>query len=542
MQNPILRWPSQLSLILVLSFACEKNSTEVSQPDVVNGTPKKLGWVGTENSATIPNDVQFYRGNLPAKVDLSKYLPPIGDQGQYGTCVAWSVGYYTRTGTYAIQKQLNTGQIGNQQQASPKDLFWSIPSNSKSPGCNGTYFQSALDMLQKRGVATMATVPYQGLGDCSSQPAANWTNEAAAFKIKSYRELQQSITAIKEKLAEDRLVMFGVQVTQAFSDWTGSKIMTSSAILNGNPLGGHALTIVGYDDSKSAFRIVNSWGRNWGDGGFAWVDYNLMANPQFANAFFVAYPDTAVDPNPTPNPVTPPPNNKGPYDLALAECRDQDDPAEIDRRARILSFDVYNLGQQTLPASKKWSIIYLYYNAFDADDYGVLLHQYVSNEFGGIGTQGYYEDGLGEWDNWWNNVNIKPGKSLGQSIFNQAGITWDYRVPALNGPYYLVVIADPFEVVEETNEDNNLYFITSADGGPLWFRNGVSNGLMDQEINTIRNVQFTKYSAVNPTYPNAYTPEEIRKWVKFQQKSGALKAKAIFSEQQLHTGPKMQKD
>ncbi|MDP4181870.1 MAG: Ig-like domain-containing protein, partial [Bacillota bacterium] len=55
--------------------------------------------------------------------------------------------------------------------------------------------------------------------------------------------------------------------------------------------GGHAMTIVGYDDNiwvdlnnnnvvdsgeKGAFRIANSWGTYWKDGGFTWCSYNAV--------------------------------------------------------------------------------------------------------------------------------------------------------------------------------------------------------------------------------------------------------------------------
>src|SRR6185436_17527294 len=40
-------------------------------------------------------------------------------------------------------------------------------------------------------------------------------------------------------------------------------------------LGGHSMVAVGYDDAKQAFRIQNSWGRKWGDGGYAWFSYEF---------------------------------------------------------------------------------------------------------------------------------------------------------------------------------------------------------------------------------------------------------------------------
>jgi C1A family cysteine protease len=38
------------------------------------------------------------------------------------------------------------------------------------------------------------------------------------------------------------------------------------------------MTAIGYDDNRAAFRIQNSWGRKWGDGGYAWLGYDFWAH------------------------------------------------------------------------------------------------------------------------------------------------------------------------------------------------------------------------------------------------------------------------
>jgi hypothetical protein len=40
-------------------------------------------------------------------------------------------------------------------------------------------------------------------------------------------------------------------------------------------MGGHAMTVIGYDDRKfgGAFQIMNSWGEKWGKSGIGWVRY-----------------------------------------------------------------------------------------------------------------------------------------------------------------------------------------------------------------------------------------------------------------------------
>lgn len=44
----------------------------------------------------------------------------------------------------------------------------------------------------------------------------------------------------------------------------------------------HVVTLVGWDDAKGAWRIKNSWGSNWGEGGFGWVAYGTSHIARFA--------------------------------------------------------------------------------------------------------------------------------------------------------------------------------------------------------------------------------------------------------------------
>jgi len=36
------------------------------------------------------------------------------------------------------------------------------------------------------------------------------------------------------------------------------------------------MLVVGFDDARRAFKVMNSWGTNWGNDGFCWLDYSYF--------------------------------------------------------------------------------------------------------------------------------------------------------------------------------------------------------------------------------------------------------------------------
>ena len=472
---------------------------------VVDFTKFFTGW-NDENTERIPDEPNlFVRDNLPSRVDLTPFLPPIGDQGPYGTCVAWACGYYQRTAMWAIRNNYPTASLADPgRHFSPKDLFWSIPNSQKGNNCNGTWFEFALSSMQNRGVATMATVPYGSLGDCSNSPLSNWTNEATTYKIQFFRELGNSVDGIKTKLAEKRPVVFGARLRESFYNWRGTAVKDAGDFF-GDEIGGHAMIIVGYDDAKGAFRIANSWGSVWGDDGFAWVDYNLMTGADFRANFFVAYD------SPTVNPVNPPVTNG--INIAANRLQDTDDGSSTDPLFRTLVYDVKNTASQSILAAKDWDVLYVYVNAYNINDYGYLVHHYITNDYNG-GVSGNYANGLGNANRWFN-LNLGNGQSLGSAL-GSGSISQTYQMPALNGEYYLFVIADPYQVLGEEFTYDNSYYRLSASGGPIRFVDGIAQNLQESGSITGRVATRSYHTAVNDTYPNAYRPEEIMPFIRYR--------------------------
>jgi hypothetical protein len=50
-----------------------------------------------------------------------------------------------------------------------------------------------------------------------------------------------------------------------------------------NFLGRHCVLVVGYDDLQQCWLVKNSWGANWGSGGFAWIGYGQCGIDSYTN-------------------------------------------------------------------------------------------------------------------------------------------------------------------------------------------------------------------------------------------------------------------
>lgn len=506
-----------------------------------------LGWIGAEeeNTEAIEDDISFGTtlgtGDLPSEVSLLDYFPPIGDQGQYGTCVAWACGYNLKS---FLEAKANgyTNYSSSDQLFSAKDLFWAIDNSYKGEDCNGTGFEAALDVIQNRGVATMSVVPYTDLGDCSSSPESGWTSNANDHKIESYREIDVDVNTIKGYLADGRAVVFGARLGDEFMNAENDDVLDYQTYGYSGQHAYHAMILSGYDDNKGAngaFRVVNSWSEYWGDNGYIWVDYNFFCNTdEFCFCAFVAT-DTQSNPDNDGNQQVDDLNSG--YDLMAWELNDVDyysegDPDSDDPRWRTSYYNVYNSGEETLHAEDDWYIIYALYNAYDGDDYTIILVDYYSDDYGNFGENGAMSDdqGIPAQGYWWNNVDVASGQSVSQAVFNQdEPFQWSYRMPEVTGDYYLVIYADGFDQFSEYDESNNWTYFAQENGDPIRIENGVmQNAPSKKSQRTVGERPVKGQAAYNQTVrtetnKNAYTTREIGNMLKFHKESGELEKRAM---------------
>jgi hypothetical protein len=212
---------------------------------------------------------------LPEAVSLLKFAPARSNQGQQGSCVAWSCAYAAQT----ILTSAATGSNPNQIVFSPSYLYNQI----KLDGCQGSYLQRAMEAMSKNGGVALSQYPYSDQ-DCERLPSSADVQAGRQNTIHGFTRLtsgdninQISVRAIKEHLAKDAPVAIGMMVGNSFmQDMMGKELWQPSGMDSSQVgMGGHAMCVIGYDDRKfgGAFQIMNSWGPEWGKDGVGWVRY-----------------------------------------------------------------------------------------------------------------------------------------------------------------------------------------------------------------------------------------------------------------------------
>lgn len=236
--------------------------------------------------------VPVARGERPSQLLLTQYLPPIGSQGRQGSCAGWATAYYGYTYWAAKQRKLTAEQLRD-----PKFQFSAAYVYNQCNGGidSGTSFYAAFRVLREKGCASLAEMPYSET-DHLTKPSEAAHARAEKFKARTAAVVSPKDVEpekLKTLLAETREpVVLAIPIYSDFPSRVASDFVYRLTVDPKSPHGGHAITIVGYDDSRQAFRMVNSWGADWGDRGFLWLAEEFVQ--QHASEVWAAMPGGPV--------------------------------------------------------------------------------------------------------------------------------------------------------------------------------------------------------------------------------------------------------
>ncbi|MBF2053203.1 MAG: hypothetical protein IGS03_07020 [Candidatus Sericytochromatia bacterium] len=248
-----------LSLLGWLGFAA---------PEVPPATGLRL--LAPEELRAIPLAELPYAGfRLPERVDLSPHMPPPGHQGHQNACVAWVSAYAVKSYQEKLEQR---HPLVQQDQPQWQHIFSPAFSyNQINQGRDGgATLVDALNLLSAQGALPWAEMPYDP-DNYTRQPSAAQRGQARHYRIAYWRQVNVADPEeLKAQLHAGYPVMVGTLIDEGL--WQLKKQQRWHRP-QGKSLGGHALVLVGYDDRQQAFKVMNSWGPDWADGGFGWIDY-----------------------------------------------------------------------------------------------------------------------------------------------------------------------------------------------------------------------------------------------------------------------------
>ncbi len=254
-------------------------------PDIVGSFPQETDYIYAPTA-----------GPLAPFGDLKRDVFEVDDQGQRGTCVA-------NAATSVPEDMLKKDGRGMALSRLLND--W-VSRNLilEQPGIEGSTMRAGIRAAKHFGLCEETTWPYD-LAKFDVRPTDEAFAEAIQHVIQRYERIdndlggwppigdlteaewralirsiikEKTIKGVKSALNEGLQVAFSCQLGEQWFGLTGpwqahEYIFPSS----GNPVaGGHAMVCIGYDSERVL--IENSWGPQWGDGGFGGMPYDSFAN------------------------------------------------------------------------------------------------------------------------------------------------------------------------------------------------------------------------------------------------------------------------
>jgi C1A family cysteine protease len=138
----------------------------------------------------------------------------------------------------------------------------------------GTFIRLCFDTLSRFGICDEVIWPYDTT-KVFVQPSIKAMRQAVGHRIHSYYRIKQTgkdrIPEVIAALRGRHPVVFGTQISKTFGDIKAPYVCG----IPKDTEGGHAQVIVGW--LGGLFKVKNSWGSGWADGGFSYFTPEYIA-------------------------------------------------------------------------------------------------------------------------------------------------------------------------------------------------------------------------------------------------------------------------
>ena len=224
---------------------------------------------------------------LPTKFSLGGYVSKVEQQGSFNSClghaISTAVETFSKTRNWAPNMYMELSRMHCWNEARKLSGTW--------PDNKGAGMRSGWKAAKDEGITLEKLFPYtknnmtvEDIG-IAAKIFRHWYPRWNYFYITNPSH-EDKEAAIKNALYNRQtIIAFGIGITPSFSNPNKENVYKP---IEGETIrGGHALIITGWDDTKEAFEIQNSWGTSWGDEG------RILVNKEWIlkEAFSISYCD-----------------------------------------------------------------------------------------------------------------------------------------------------------------------------------------------------------------------------------------------------------
>jgi hypothetical protein len=180
---------------------------------------------------------------LPKSINWFNMSIPVLNQGNQPACVG-----YSSVGMKEEQEMLEINKVIN---FSGLDFYKRLKELDGMPNEQGTFIRVAMKTLQEEGIKDI---------------------DKNVYKIESYASVK-SIDELKYAITANGFAVIGISVFDSFYSPENGIIDYKEGEKNN---GLHAIILGSYDDNVEKFILKNSWGIDWGLGGYSYITYKYI--------------------------------------------------------------------------------------------------------------------------------------------------------------------------------------------------------------------------------------------------------------------------
>ncbi len=195
-------------------------------------------------------------------VNGQNWTTPIRNQSSCGSCQTFAATAVVEMAWQIFEKKAYSGIHLSESQI----FFCGCGKCCKS----GWYTEDALDFAKRQGVLEESVYPYRPHDqDCGAEICPSSPNGQQKTQIADWVKISDAEGA-KNWLSQVGPVTASMAVYEDFQNYKSGVYKHTT----GKDCGGHAITIVGYDDEEGVWICKNSWGTDWGDNGWFKIAYD----------------------------------------------------------------------------------------------------------------------------------------------------------------------------------------------------------------------------------------------------------------------------